>query len=209
MKREGVNIMNKIIKIHPSDTVAIASRDLKKGEKISEDDVNVVLLDDIPMGHKIAVKNIPSGENVLRYGQVIGHATQDIAAGQWVHVHNVFTNLSDIIEYEYNPISKKPAVIEGEVPTFEGYRRKDGQVGIRNELWIIPTVFCANGPAENITRQINERYPRTGNYDGAYALTHPNGCSQVGEDLANTQKILAGAGAAPQCGRYSADRKWL
>lgn len=184
--------MNKVIKINPIDMVAIASRDMKKGEKISEADVNVVLQDDIPMGHKIAVKNISSGKNIIRYGQVIGHATQDIAAGQWVHVHNVFTNLSDIIEYEYNPVRKEPAKVEGEVPVFSGYRRKDGQVGIRNELWIIPTVFCANGPAENLTRRINELYPRSSNYDGAYAMTHPNGCSQVGEDLMNTQKILSG-----------------
>lgn len=190
----------KVVKIHEKDSVAIAVQAMKKGEVFDELGEKVVLLDDIPMGHKIAVFDIKEKMDVIRYGQPIGHATRDIKKGEWVHVHNMFTNLEDLISYSYQPIEKKPVPWEGIVPTFEGYHREDGKVGIRNEFWIIPTVFCANGPAEQIARLINEKYPKNDNFDGAYALVHPNGCSQVGEDLLYTQQILANLVHHPNAG---------
>ena len=112
----------------------------------------------------------------------------------------MFTNLTDVIEYTYNPVDQKDEPYTGEIPSFEGYRRADGNVGIRNELWIIPTVFCANGPSQQLSRLVNEKYPQSENFDGAYALVHPYGCSQVGEDLLNTQKILANLVKHPNAG---------
>lgn len=188
-----------IIRINEVDTVAIATRDLEKGDKVEDHGKTVLLLDPIPMGHKIAMRDIQKGETIIRYGNPIGHALRNICVGEWVHVHNMFTNLDDVVEYSYNPSLKEKSEVDN-VPTFQGYRRKDGTVGIRNEFWIIPTVFCSNGPAEKIARMINDKYPRRDNFDGAYALVHPNGCSQVGEDLLYTQRILANLVHHPNAG---------
>lgn len=191
--------MSKVIIINEADNVAIAVHELKKGETIVETAEKLELLDDIPMGHKIAIRDIKAGENILRYGNPISHATRDIARGEWVHVHNTFTNLADIIEYQYNPSLPTPKQYD-KIPTFMGYSRPDHQVGIRNEIWIITASHCANGPAQKIAELANLKYPRTSNFDGFYAYTHPYGCSQMGEDLLNTQKILANLTNHPNAG---------
>lgn len=182
--------MARVLRVNEADNVVIAVAPIKSGTVVREGDTSITVRDDIPMGHKIAVRGIPAGADVIRYGNPIGHAKADIASGQWVHVHNIKTNLSDIINYQYRPEFKEAKTLKDPVE-FQGYRRPDGQVGIRNEIWVIPTVFCANGPAQRIAELANQEFARSGNFDGVYCLTHPNGCSQVGDDLLNTQRILA------------------
>ena len=130
-------------------------------------------------GHKYAVRDIAKGENVIKYGNPIGHATADIKKGELVHTHNLKTNLSDNLEYTYNPT---PCNIETDKERyFMGYLRENGEVGIRNEIWIVNTVGCVNKVAERIAEKT-----------GAVAFPHPFGCSQLGDDQSVTQKILCG-----------------
>ena len=138
--------MSRLIRINPRDNVAVALQPLKAGEEA----LGVTLREDIPAGHKFALCDIAENENVVKYGFPIGHATQPISAGSWVHTHNVKTNLSGLLEYGYHPhpcampVDRKAA--------FEGYVREDGRVGIRNEVWIVNTVGCVNGTAKTLER---------------------------------------------------------
>lgn len=141
-----------------------------------KDNVEVNLQD----GHKYAVKDINRGENIIKYGYPIGHAICDIKKGEHVHTHNTKTNLSDSVEYTYNYKEYEQKTYDN-IPTFMGYRRKDGSVGIRNEIWIINTVGCVNKTAEKLA-----------NLTGAKAFPHPFGCSQLGCDQKTTQLILKG-----------------
>jgi len=165
--------MEKFIKISPLDNVSVAAE----------------ATENIPFGHKMALRDIKSGEDIIKYGYPIGHATTDIKAGSHVHTQNLKTNLSGVVEYNFKKdkganTEKKPA------STFYGYKRKNGRVGIRNEIWIIPTVGCVNKTAETIQRRAQEKYGQL--CDGIFAFTHPYGCSQMGDDQVNTQKVLAG-----------------
>ncbi len=141
-----------------------------------KDNVEVNLQD----GHKYAVKDINRGENIIKYGYPIGHAICDIKKGEHVHTHNTKTNLSDSVEYTYNYKEYEQKAYDN-IPTFMGYRRKDGSVGIRNEIWIINTVGCVNKTAEKLA-----------NLTGAKTFPHPFGCSQLGCDQKTTQLILKG-----------------
>lgn len=150
-------------------------------------------------GHKVALTDIKAGEHIIKYGFAIGHATQDIKAGEWVHTHNIKTNLGEILEYQYQP-QPAPAVSSCQCPVFQGYRRPDGRVGVRNEVWIIPTVSCVNQNIRLIARQaaaLCQDYP---NVDGVFEITHPYGCSQLGDDHNNTQRILADLVNHPNAG---------
>lgn len=140
------------------------------------DNVDVNLND----GHKYALRDIKKGENIIKYGNPIGHATEDIPAGAHVHTHNVKTNLSGNLEYTYEPV-KYELPTEEQGRTFMGYVRENGEVGIRNEIWIVNTVGCVNKVAERIA-----------NATGAYHFPHPFGCSQLGDDQTVTQLILRG-----------------
>ena len=131
-------------------------------------------------GHKYALRDIKSGENIIKYGNPIGHATEDINAGEHVHTHNVKTNLCGNLEYVYEPV-RYDLPIENEERTFMGYVRENGDVGIRNEIWIVNTVGCVNKVAERIAAAT-----------GAFHFPHPFGCSQLGDDQEITQKILRG-----------------
>ena len=182
----------KYVKISPIDNVAVALTDLRSGETACE----VVLKTDVPAGHKFALCDIKAGENVIKYGSPIGCAKEDIKAGDWVHTHNVKTNLDGILEYKYSPVEVPDKA--GKTATFKGFRRKSGKVGVRNEIWIIPTVGCVNSPAEIIAKEA-EKY-LSGSVDGVYAFTHPFGCSQLGGDHLNTQKALAGLCHHPNAG---------
>ena len=140
---------------------------------------NVEIRDD---GHKYALRDIAEGENVIKYGMPIGHATKPIAKGEHVHVHNVKTNLGEVLEYKYEP---DVAAINGwktvePKETFLGYRHPDGRVGIRNDIWVIPLVGCVNRLAERLAQSC-----------GGLALTHPYGCSQMGKDHETTANMLA------------------
>lgn len=184
--------MSKLFKINDKDNVAVALEELKKGEIID----NIKLLDDIPFGHKVLLNDLKSGENIIKYGNPIGHLTIDCKKGEHIHEHNLKTNLSDIIEYkycgenEYNP--KKCDV------TFNGYLRQDGRAATRNEIWIIPTVGCVNNTAKRLEK-IGQDIIGDG-CDGVFAYTHPFGCSQLGDDQENTRKILAALANHPNAG---------
>ena len=178
----------KCIKIHPLDSVAVAVKDLVKGETVSAGGEEITVKDGIPAGHKFALRDIPQDENIIKYAYPIGRAKVYIAAGEHVHTHNTKSNLSDIKEYTYTPDFSD---LKDETPkTFMGYKRPDGKVGVRNEIWIIPTVGCVNSVVREIERK-SQKY-KTGNIDGIYSFNHPYGCSQLGGDMENTLKYLSG-----------------
>ena len=181
-----------IIKIHALDNVVVALSDIKKGE-VSD---SIVALEDVNRGHKIAIKDISKGEDIVKYGLVIGVATKDIKMGQWVHVHNVKTKLSEEESYSYNYVKStlKPRTAK----TFMGYERLDGRVGIRNEIWIIPTVGCVNGIVQSLVNK-NQHLVKD-NIDGLYSFPHPFGCSQMGDDQENTKRLLAALVNHPNAG---------
>lgn len=174
---------------------------------------SVRLGEDIPAGHKVALRNIRAGEQVLKYGFPIGAARADIAAGSWVHTHNLATRLEGKLEYRYTggkarAAESKAAAKGGEdakggvkdlgSATFRGFRRENGSVGIRNEIWILPTVGCVNGIAGRVADLARaELSGRCLAVEGVHAFAHPYGCSQLGEDHAATRTILAGLAAHP------------
>ncbi len=142
----------------------------------------------ISNGHKYARNPIKKGEPVIKYGNPIGYATKDIQAGDWVHTHNLVTALSGDVPYTYTPVNIQLPSVPNSLH-FMGYKRPNGDVGIRNDIWIVVTVGCVNKIAERIA-----------GLTGAYAFTHPYGCSQLGNDHATTQKILRGLVNHPNCG---------
>ena len=180
------------IKIHPQDNVAVALTDLPKGTVLSVDGVKIELTENIGRGHKIALQTILQGTSV----NPIGLATMDIQPGQWVHTHNVRTSLSEGGEYVYE--HKTYALPKVPPRTFQGFRRPDGQVAVRNELWILPTVGCVNHVAAALVRE--NQHLVTGTVEGLYAFPHPFGCSQIGADLAQTRKLLAALARHPNAG---------
>ncbi|MBQ5977727.1 MAG: altronate dehydratase [Oscillospiraceae bacterium] len=186
----------KLIRIHPDDNVAVALEDLRKGESLCVGELSVRAAEDVSRGHKIALRPIAAGESIVKYGTPIGLAKEEIPAGAWVHVHNVRTGLSESAEYEYCHKSYPlPAV---QPRTFRGYRRPDGRAAVRNELWIIPTVGCVNSVAAALVRE--NQHLVTGSIDGLYTFAHPYGCSQMGDDHAQTRKLLAALVRHPNAG---------
>ena len=193
----------KLIQIHPLDNVAVALDDIRCGEALTleggadRDAIRFLTADqDIPRGHKIALTNISEGRPVTKYGCTIGLARTDIFPGQWVHTHNVRTGLSENGSYTYDPqVFPLPEVAPR---TFSGFRREDGRAAIRNELWIIPTVGCVNTIASQLVAQ-NQHLVK-GSVEGLYTFSHPFGCSQMGEDHAQTRKLLAALVNHPNAG---------
>ncbi len=179
--------MSTTIQITPKDNVVVAIHPVKKGESVRAGGETITAREEIPQGHKIAIREIPEGENVIKYGYPIGHAKEDILPGSWVHTHNMATNLSGEEIYTYEPALSTPKKVEPE--TFQGFRRPDGSVGIRNEIWIIPTVGCVNDVAKELVEECQDLV--TGTIDGLYTFPHPFGCSQTGADHAQTRRLLA------------------
>lgn len=177
----------KLIHIHPLDNVAVALEDIAKGETLDAQGVSVTATEDIARGHKIALQNIDEGGTITKYGCAIGIAKAAVTAGQWVHTHNVRTGLSESGSYTYN--HKEFALPTPAQRTFDGFRRKDGRAAIRNELWILPTVGCVNTIAQRLVRENSHLV--TGSVEGLYTFPHPFGCSQMGDDHAQTRKLLA------------------
>ena len=138
-------------------------------------------------GHKYARRPIAAGENVIKYGMPIGHATCDIAVGEHVHVHNVRTNLGEVLEYRYEPEFEDVTPVPA--PTIRAFRHPDGRIGIRNELWVIPLVGCVNRLAERLAQSC-----------GGLSLQHPYGCSQMGQDHETTANLLAAFVRHPNAG---------
>ncbi|HWV57917.1 MAG TPA: altronate dehydratase family protein [Longimicrobiales bacterium] len=186
------------IRIHPNDDVAVAVRALASGERLSVDGATLTIADDIPAGHKFALRPIAAGEPVHKYGFPIGVATEPIPTGAWIHSHNLRTRLEGVVEYEYRRRSAPRPAPPAAMPVFHGYRRANGRVGTRNEVWIVNTVGCVNAAAERIARVANDRF--AGAIDGVHAFSHPYGCSQLGDDLRNTQRVLAGLIRHPNAG---------
>lgn len=179
--------MKSFIRINSLDNVAVALQPLAKGTVVELDDIVVTLTEDIQQGHKFALKNLKNGESIIKYGNPIGHATADIPAGSWIHTHNLKTGLGELLTYSYN---KNTTLLPKREPRFfQGYRRKNGRAGVRNEIWIIPTVGCVNNVATAIERA-SQKYI-TDQIDGVCAFPHPYGCSQMGDDQDNTRQILA------------------
>lgn len=175
------------LKIHPKDVVAVALVPLSAGQVCTVDGKEITLKEDIMQGHKFALQHVAAGEKVYKYGNAIGIAKEDIEPGQWVHTHNLHTGLGDLLEYTYDkiPTDLKPT----EDVTFQGFRRSNGKVGIRNEIWIIPTVGCVN----NVVGTIEKEAARLvdGTLEAVCAFPHPYGCSQMGDDQEYTRQILA------------------
>jgi altronate hydrolase len=186
-----------LLKIHEADNVAVTLDDVKKGEQLTVGSVALTALEDIDKGHKIALCDLKENEHIIKYGFPIGHVVRDVEAGSWVHAHNIKTNLGDMLEYTYEPdLPQEQSVTCNQ--TFKGFRREDGRVGVRNEIWIIPTVSCVNRAAQLLAKQGNEI--AGANIDGVFEFTHPYGCSQLGEDHLTTQRILAALVNHPNAG---------
>lgn len=183
--------------VDPRDHVATALRALSAGETVALHGVPILVRADVPKGHKIAVRAAARGEDVLKYGWPIGRAVADIAEGDHVHVHNVETRLSGVEGYAFTPAAIDNTEQVGE-RSFMGYRRANGRVGTRNEIWVLCTVGCVANTARRIAEKANVRF--AGRADGVFAFPHPFGCSQLGDDLAHTRQLIAGLAAHPNAG---------
>jgi len=190
--------MQDFIKINENDNVAVALRDLSAGVTFEVNGESITLNENIARGHKFTLRNLAEGENVIKYGFPIGHATSNVLQGSHVHVQNIKTNLGDNLEYTYSPCGEFPKPILPETKTFMGYERADGRVGVRNELWIIPTVGCVNSIAKAIESRC--KHLVGDNIEAVVAYNHPYGCSQMGDDQENTREALAGLINHPNAG---------
>ena len=186
------------LKINPADSVVVCLSAKQKGDIIEVDGQEITIHQDTPAGHKILIKDVTKGENIIKYGYPIGHARQNLKAGDWVNENNLKTNLSGTLEYTYNPIGEE-LKIPNEGKTFLGYQRKNGDVGIRNEIWIVPTVGCVNGIAEKLAEKLRQETNDQG-IDAIYAWHHNYGCSQLSGDHENTRKILRDICLHPNAG---------
>ena len=188
--------MQEFIKIHPRDNVAVALCPLLAGRTLTIGPQKIVLKEDIPQGHKFALCEIAEGGQVVKYGSPIGFAVKPAAAGAWIHTHNLKTGLGDVLSYTYTP--QVSHLASSSPVSFQGYRRPDGKVGVRNNIWIIPTVGCVNNVATVIERQARQYL--TEYIDEICAFPHPYGCSQMGDDQEHTRQILADLIRHPNAG---------
>ncbi|QJQ32597.1 altronate dehydratase [Sphingomonas lacunae] len=182
---------------HPTDTVGIALADLSAGEVVVVGGVDCLLRNEIPRGHKFALRDHAAGTLVRRYGEAIGRATGAIASGEHVHTHNLATALSG--ERSYAGIAAlESAFASVPLPSWRGYRRVDGRYATRNEVWLLPTVGCVAPLAEMSAREASARH--AGSIDAIVGFGHPHGCSQLGDDLSSTRAALAGLCDNPNAG---------
>lgn len=195
----GKNQLKDLLQLNPHDNVVVALHPIKKGEIVKDGDLTITVNMDIPQGHKIAIRDLVKGENVIKYGSPIGHMTAAAKQGDWIHTHNLKTNLHDELTYTYHP-KLQPITYPKDSRTFKGYKRANGKVGIRNDLLIVPTVGCVNGIADLIVKEFREKHPSIAPFDNITVLKHPYGCSQLGEDHANTRQVLADAVKHPNAG---------
>ncbi len=188
--------MQDYIIINENDNVAVALKPLSAGTVFEIGGQQVTLAEDIPQGHKFALLSLSEGDEVVKYGFRIGIAKEDIPQGGWIHVHNLKTALGDLLTYSYHPTGVD---VEKTAPvTFQGFKRPDGKVGVRNELWIIPTVGCVNSIAQEMAKEAASLVG--GSVEEVVAFPHPYGCSQMGDDQENTREILADLITHPNAG---------
>lgn len=179
--------------LHPDDSVAVALHDLVAGTTVhpagSRGDAAVTVREDIAAGHKFALTDLAEGVDVVKYGSPIGHTTRPVRCGEWVHSHDLATNLGPDLEYTFTPTDQRVSV--GSQPgTFRGYVRDDGRVGIRNDLYVVPTVGCINALCEGIVRTWRAEHSGDSPFDSVVVTAHPYGCSQLGGDLDMTRRLL-------------------
>ena len=186
------------LKINPADSVVVCLSAKKQGDIIEVDGKQITVNQDTPAGHKVLIVDVKQGENIIKYGYPIGHAREDLKAGDWVNENNLKTNLSGTLEYTYQPVNEKLS-IKDEKRTFKGYVRKNGDVGVRNEIWIVPTVGCVNGIAERLAEQLRKETKEEG-IDAVWTWHHNYGCSQLSEDHENTRKVLRDICLHPNAG---------
>jgi altronate hydrolase len=178
--------MDTALKIHPDDTVAVALQEIPPGVEV----FGVTAAHTIPVGHKMALEPIAAGTPVIKYGNVIGIASRDIQPGEHVHTNNLTTALNEDLEYKWIAPSA-PQPDKASAASFMGYERPDGRIGIRNEVWVINTVGCVNMTAQRLVQQASTLHAHE-SIDGFFTFNHPFGCSQLGDDLNYTQRLLAG-----------------
>ncbi len=190
--------MQSVIRIHPKDNVLVTLQDVSSGEQVTAGGVSLTVLEDIPRGHKIALEDFEANALVYKYGQPIGHTRSPVAKGKHLNPSNLATNLSDLDEYEYQPefLSVNIDRADREVNI---YRRANGQVGVRNELWVLPTVGCVNAMATQMIKTL-EREIDTSGFDGVHLFSHQYGCSQLGQDHLNTRTLLQNMARHPNAG---------
>ena len=186
------------LQINKGDNVVVCLRPINAGEEIKIGNHAVLALRNTPAGHKILLCDTPKDKPIIKYGYPIGRAKENLKAGEWVNENNLQTNLSGTLKYEYHP-AIKPLSIEQEDKSFKGFMRKNGEVGIRNEIWIVPTVGCVNGIAERLARQLEQETQLKG-VDAIHAWHHNYGCSQLGDDHENTRKVLRDICLHPNAG---------
>lgn len=187
----------KYLKINSADNVAVAITALPAGEKLIVDGKEIILNEDIPAGHKFALKDFAEGENVIKYGYPIGHARTARKQGDWMNENNIRTNLAGLLEYTYNPTEVKLDIPHKDL-TFKGYRRKNGDVGVRNEIWIIPTVGCVNGIVNQLAEGLRRETDGKG-VDAIMAFPAQLRLFATGRRPRKHQENTARHGAAPQC----------
>lgn len=190
--------MGRAIRIDGGDSVATLLDDARAGEAVEAGGVTVTAAADMARGHKIAVAPVEAGAAVTKFGFPIGRATRAIRPGDHVHVHNVATGLSGTLEYRFTPKPSAPPPAGRPAGGFMGYRRPDGRVGTRNEIWVLPTVGCVGRTAQRIAAAAHGAH--RGRVDGVFAFAHPHGCSQLGEDLDGVRRILAALANHPNAG---------
>lgn len=192
--------MNRCIKINASDNVAVVVCEaLASGDVVTVEGCEITLREDVARGHKFALKDMSAGEKVIKYGYPIGHLTQAVRSGEWIHMHNLCSDLSENLEYKYSPVSYFADHQRDDELRVMGYLRKNGEMGIRNDLWIVPTVGCVNGQAQVIAEQLR-RECDCSHIDDVRVYTHNYGCSQLGDDHQNTQRALAALIKHPNAG---------
>ena len=190
--------MDRYIQIHPNDNVAVALTDLPAGEVLHLSGRDVTLREAIPVGHKIALADLNEQDQVIKYGYPIGHVLRRVQSGEWINEQVLKTSLEGIQSYVYQPV-KTELTIPADGRTFQGYRRKNGLCGIRNEIWILPTVGCVNGVANRLAERLQKETGGKG-VDAIRAFPHNYGCSQLGDDHENTRKILRNMVLHPNAG---------
>lgn len=187
------------IRIHPKDNVCVAVENIAKGENIALDNgITIAMKHNIETGHKFAIFDIPKGKNIIKYGTPIGHTIAPVARGEHVHTHNIKTNLHKNLQYTYTPVMHTHDIPKSDL-TVQAYERYNGDIGIRNELWVVPTVGCINGQAQRIVERIKQELD-VSHIDDIRVYTHNYGCSQLGDDHINTQKALAALATHPNAG---------
>jgi altronate hydrolase len=185
------------VKVHPEDNVAVALTPLLRDEIVRAGERDIRLVEDIPAGHKFALRPVEAGQPAIRYGFAFGRTTAPIAAGAHVHSHNVETTLGLDGGHDFSgpPTARPSSAFDRH---FLGYRRADGSVGTRNEIWVIPTVGCVGRTAERLAAKASADLPA--GIDGVHAFPHPFGCSQLGDDLAGTTRLIASLASNPNAG---------